>query len=173
MRDNEKGFTLVELLVVVLIIGILTAIAVPHYTSSVERARATEAMNLVKSINEAVYSYAAGRTGEGTCPDSFRKLSISLPVVNDNVASIDLKNFRFALGGATGDIIPGTPCPGVTATRINGGKYDYVIWNPYRVRTSASTRSIALACYSPSNSADSLEVCKSLGLYKEGELPTT
>jgi type IV pilus assembly protein PilE len=171
MKKNEKGFTLAELLVVVLIIGVLTALSIPQYTKAVERARATEAMSLVKNINEAVYTYAAERTGAAACPTSFRKLSITLPVEDDNSSSIDLENFRFVLGGATAAIIPGTSCPGVTAVRINGGEYDYVIWNPYRARTSSS-RGATLACYSPLSKENSIDVCKSLGLYTEGAKPT-
>ena len=52
-----KGFTLVELLVVVLIIGVLAAIAVPQYRKALERARGREAMGLVKTMFDAQQYY--------------------------------------------------------------------------------------------------------------------
>ena len=168
MKD-KKGFTLIELLMTILIVAVLTAVAFPQYTKTLERARATEAMNMVKSINDAIYAYAAGRSG-GECPATFQKLSITLPTGNDTTDSISLKNFRYDLRGATNAIVPGTDCPGATATRINGGSYDYVIWNPYRVRTEGSARS-RLGCYSPTDEPKSREVCESLGLYVEGATP--
>ncbi len=50
---NKKAFTLLELLVVVLIIGILAAIALPQYKLIVERSRMAEAVTILKAIASA------------------------------------------------------------------------------------------------------------------------
>lgn len=53
MLTSHKGFTLIEILVVVLIIGILAALAMPEYIKAVERSRLTEVVTLLDSIAKA------------------------------------------------------------------------------------------------------------------------
>ncbi|MBO4706967.1 MAG: prepilin-type N-terminal cleavage/methylation domain-containing protein [Elusimicrobiaceae bacterium] len=57
MKNAGKGFTLLELLVVVLIIGILASIALPQYNKAVEKAKLSEALINIKTIEASVDRY--------------------------------------------------------------------------------------------------------------------
>ena len=74
--NNGNAFTLIELLVVVLIIGILAAVAVPQYTTAVEKSRATQALTLLKSVAEAQQAYYLAN---GTYAQSFDELAVDIP----------------------------------------------------------------------------------------------
>ncbi|MFA5293017.1 MAG: prepilin-type N-terminal cleavage/methylation domain-containing protein [Phycisphaerae bacterium] len=56
---TQSGFTLVELAVVIVIIGVLAAFAVPRFRASVERSKAAESFNYLSAIQAAQERYHA------------------------------------------------------------------------------------------------------------------
>ncbi|MBM3248300.1 MAG: prepilin-type N-terminal cleavage/methylation domain-containing protein [Candidatus Omnitrophica bacterium] len=67
----KRGFTLLELIIVVIILGILVSVATPRFTGGTEKSRLTEAFSLLGALRPANERYAAGSGGSylvnGTC----------------------------------------------------------------------------------------------------------
>ena len=55
---NQKGFTLIELIMVTIILGILAAVAIPRYTSTVDKAEAAAEDAVISSIEAGLETYA-------------------------------------------------------------------------------------------------------------------
>lgn len=85
---QQKGFTLIELMIVVAIVGILAAVAIPAYQDYTIRARVTEGLNLASAAKLAVSETAMsnndlqGVTGANT--------GYTSPQPTDNVQSITI-----------------------------------------------------------------------------------
>lgn len=79
--NAQKGFTLIELMIVVAIIGILAAIAIPAYQDYIVRSKVTEGLNLASSYKTVI----AENAGNGASD-----LTLGIPnfVATKNVASI-------------------------------------------------------------------------------------
>ena len=61
MRKEQQGFTLIELMIVVAIIGILASVAISAYQNYTIRAQVSEGLTLSASIKTAVAEYVMGR----------------------------------------------------------------------------------------------------------------
>ena len=89
MKKVQQGFTLIELMIVVAIVGILAAIALPAYQDYIVRSKTTEAMAALDSAKLSVTEYmsAQGATALGTATAD--EVGVSLPGNAKFISALD------------------------------------------------------------------------------------
>lgn len=77
MTIRQHGFTLTELMIVLVVAGLLAAVAVPSYTQYVDRARVSRAISDISALHLAIERY---RLRHDTMPPSLASLGIDVPL---------------------------------------------------------------------------------------------
>ena len=92
MKINKKGFTLIEILVVVLIIGILASIALPQYRRAVTKAKVASVLPLLRAWSQALMVYKLENDSycpDGVCPNA-KDLDVYWPSVGKRLELMNL-----------------------------------------------------------------------------------
>ena len=84
-RTIQKGFTLIELMIVIAIIGILAAIAIPQYSDYTSRARASGTVAELAGTRSAVAVCMASTQNDNTKCNSFALIGGLAPAATENV----------------------------------------------------------------------------------------
>jgi prepilin-type N-terminal cleavage/methylation domain-containing protein len=93
-KMQKSGFTMVELLIVMVIIGILAAVAAPIYSANTQRAIASDAVSAMSLIRQAEREYSLRNNG------GFVEVDGSTYFINTSPLSVDLKVAQYFSNGA-------------------------------------------------------------------------
>ncbi len=105
MNKNAKGFTLIELMIVIAIIGVLAAIAMPQYNKYVARTQVAEAFVLLGQVKQALTLYYQETGAFPTGNHQARHDALGIPRRGQYRNSYDyVREIRILGGGSPGGI---------------------------------------------------------------------
>lgn len=105
-REN-RAFTLMEVMFVIVIIGVLAALALPRFSRTIEKSRIAEAVNILETLRNAQEVY---NLENGVYTDTLGDLDVTIPVS---------RNFEAPAVSATPDPL--------ASIRRNASGYDYTL----------------------------------------------
>ena len=127
LRKSAKGFTLVEIMIVVAIIALLAAIAVPGFLRARKRSQASRIINDLRLIDSAIDQYAIETNKTSGTPVAVSDWTNYLKKgTNLYLTGVDILGNSY--GAQTVDSLPSVPAASKTAL---SDVTDNTFWSPY------------------------------------------
>ena len=124
MKYYSKGFSIIELIVTILMVGIIAKIAMSTYSTHIRKSRRNDAIDAILSISLAEARYRSSNTQYGTLAQVWSGVSTSTDgyytLAISNVSATSYTITATAVGNQANDSADGTACTPLTFADSSG-----------------------------------------------------